>query len=130
MLFLPDSMGRLGTLRISYTLFLLAMLEVMVWSLPLVHSALGGSAADIRGYLSRETENTNHIDNTLIARQHEQLEMKRDMVLEASIGEQDLKLLARHEKEQMALLSDYMTNGYIVRLITSPCSPIIHFIAL
>lgn len=109
-------MARPGALHISYTLFFLAMLEVMVWSLPLVHSAVGGSSSDIRGYLSRELENTNHIDNSLIARQHEELDSLSDSRLADSIGAEEIKQLTKQEKEQMALLSEFIANGYIVRM--------------
>lgn len=81
----------------------------------MVHSATGGSSADLQGYFSRETHNTAEIDDSLIHRHDFQSIHTRDEELKRYVGEEEVKLLDEQEKSALAELTSFMGLGFIVR---------------
>lgn len=116
-------MARHSVARISYALFLLALVEVLAWSLPVVHTATGGSSSDLQGYFSRETHNTAEIDDSLIHRHHVESINKRDEELKRYVGEEEVKQLDEQEKSALAELTSFMGLGFIVRSRSNCITP-------
>jgi hypothetical protein len=104
---------RVGT--ISYALFFLALVEVLAWSLPMVHSATGGSTEDLQGYFHRETHNTAEVDTSIIHKHELESHQARDIELQRYVGEEEAQLLNEDEKLELAKLTDLMSLGFIVR---------------
>lgn len=108
-------MSRKTAGRISLVLFFLALVEVWAWSLPMVHSAVGGSAQDLQAYFSRETANTAQIDSHRIDNQDftqqgiDGSNMKRDST------NQEAEYMSAEEQARLAELESQMSLGFIVR---------------
>lgn len=108
-------MSRKTAGRISLVLFFLALVEVWAWSLPMVHSAVGGSAQDLQGYFSRETANTAQIDThrndnqAFVQQTIEGSNAKRDST------NQESEYVTSEEQARLAELESQMSLGFIVR---------------
>lgn len=109
-------MSRKATGRISLVLFLLALVEVWAWSLPMVHSAVGGSAQDLQGYFSRETANTAQVDTQWTEKQSLTLENQDGSDTKRDSAGQASQFMTAEEQHRLAELESQMSLGFIVRL--------------
>jgi hypothetical protein len=108
-------MGRSRVTHISYTLFFLALVEVLAWSLPLVHSAVGGSSEDLQGYFSRELHNTGQLDSSWVSKRDAELEEMRLDAMKRYVGEQEVEQLTKSERDQLSELVETMGQEINVR---------------
>ena len=109
-------MARRSVVNISYALFFLALVEVLAWSLPLVHSATGGSTQDLQGYFARETHNVAEVDSSLYQKEGVDCASEQRKEIKRHVSEQSMQLLAAEEKQQLAELAAQMSLGFIVRI--------------
>jgi len=108
-------MARNSAVNISYALFFLALVEVLAWSLPLVHSAVGGSSNDLQGYFARETHNVAEVDASLYQKDTIEYALNQHQELRRDTAEQTSQLLTVEEKQKLSDLTAQMGLGFIVR---------------
>lgn len=101
--------------KISIALFCLALLEVWAWSLPVVHSAVGGSTSDLRGYYTRETANTAEVDNSVVHYGASYLKANEKADENAAAAKEAAEFVTRQQRAELAQLTSQMSMALPVR---------------